>query len=95
MYGEDIDLSYRIQKLGYQNYYFADTTILHFKGESTSRDIRHVKMFYDAMVLFTKKHFLGMGSSIRLFFLTLAIRSHQAMAYFFKLKYKKEENPSY
>src|SRR5690606_32602835 len=37
MYGEDVDLSYRIQKAGYKNYYFAESTIIHFKGESTSR----------------------------------------------------------
>ncbi|MCC6685243.1 MAG: glycosyltransferase family 2 protein, partial [Bacteroidia bacterium] len=35
MYGEDIDLSYRITKAGYKNYYFPETTIIHYKGEST------------------------------------------------------------
>jgi GT2 family glycosyltransferase len=59
MYAEDIDLSYRIQQAGYQNYYFADTTILHFKGESTRRDARYVKLFYTAMILFVEKHFKG------------------------------------
>ena len=91
MYGEDIDLSYRILQEGYQNYYFADTTIIHFKGESTSRDFRHVKMFYAAMILFMKKHFKGFGSSIRLFLLTLAVRLHQVMAYFLTLTTKEEE----
>jgi O-antigen biosynthesis protein len=37
MYGEDVDLSYRIQQAGYKNYYFPRTTIIHFKGESTKR----------------------------------------------------------
>ena len=37
MYGEDIDLSYRIQKAGYTNYYFSESTIIHFKGESTKK----------------------------------------------------------
>jgi hypothetical protein len=59
MYAEDIDLSYRIQQEGYQNYYFADTTILHFKGESTRRDARYIKLFYTAMILFVDKHFKG------------------------------------
>jgi hypothetical protein len=60
MYGEDIDLSYRIQKLGYHNYYFAGTTIIHFKGESTSKGTRrYVDMFYNAMKIFVRKHYPG------------------------------------
>jgi N-acetylglucosaminyl-diphospho-decaprenol L-rhamnosyltransferase len=90
MYGEDIDLSYRIYLEGYQNYYFADTTIIHFKGESTSRDFRYLKMFYGAMILFMKKHFKGFGSSISLFLLTLAVKSHQMVAYIFRRNHKKE-----
>lgn len=58
MYGEDVDLSYRIQKAGYKNYYFADTTIIHFKGESTKRGtLNYVKMFYKAMSQFVAKHY--------------------------------------
>jgi GT2 family glycosyltransferase len=58
MYGEDIDLSYRIQKGGYKNYYFPGTTIIHYKGESTKKgSINYVKVFYRAMVIFAQKHF--------------------------------------
>lgn len=58
MYGEDIDLSYRIQKAGYVNYYFAETTIIHFKGESTKAgDLNYVKHFYGAMSIFVQKHY--------------------------------------
>ncbi len=60
MYGEDVDLSYRIQKAGYKNYYFAESTILHFKGESTKKgSLNYVRMFYRAMSLFVKKHYSG------------------------------------
>lgn len=60
MYGEDIDLSYRITKAGYKNYYFPDTQIIHYKGESTKRSsINYVIIFYKAMVIFSKKHFSG------------------------------------
>ena len=60
MYGEDIDLSYRITKAGYKNYYFADTTIIHYKGESTKKgSLNYVKVFYNAMIIFAKKHFKG------------------------------------
>ncbi len=58
MYGEDIDLSYRIILGGYKNVYFADTTIIHYKGESTKKkSVNYVKVFYNAMVLFAKKHY--------------------------------------
>ncbi len=58
MYGEDIDLSYRILKAGYKNYYFPETRIIHYKGESTKKSsINYVIVFYNAMIIFAKKHF--------------------------------------
>lgn len=58
MYGEDIDLSYRIQQAGYINYYFPETTILHYKGESTKKgSLNYVRVFYGAMEIFARKHF--------------------------------------
>ena len=57
MYGEDIDLSYRIVKAGYENW-FLPTPMVHYKGESTHKDsMRYVKVFYDAMLIFYRKHF--------------------------------------
>lgn len=65
MYGEDVDLSYRIQKAGYKNYYFAGTTIIHFKGESTRRgSLNYVKMFYNAMSIFVRKHYEGARAGV-------------------------------
>jgi hypothetical protein len=57
MYAEDIDFSYRLEKAGYINYYFADTTIIHFKGKSTKKDTRYIRQFYKAMIQFRRKHF--------------------------------------
>ncbi|MEN8186285.1 MAG: glycosyltransferase family 2 protein [Bacteroidota bacterium] len=57
MYGEDIDLSYKLLKKGYQNYYFGESDIIHYKGESTVKDISYLKNFYGAMHIFYKKHF--------------------------------------
>jgi GT2 family glycosyltransferase len=57
MYAEDIDLSWRILKAGYKNFYFADTSIIHYKGASTKKDFRYVKQFYLAMSQFAKKHY--------------------------------------
>ncbi|MBU6157836.1 MAG: glycosyltransferase, partial [Bacteroidetes bacterium] len=65
MYGEDIDLSYRVQQThqessrqAWQNYYVSDTSILHFKGESTAKGtLNYVRMFYLAMSQFVQKHY--------------------------------------
>jgi GT2 family glycosyltransferase len=72
MYGEDIDLSYQVLKKGYKNYYVADTSIIHYKGESTKKgSLNYVKVFYEAMLIFAKKHF----SKKQTFFYTFAIYS--------------------
>jgi N-acetylglucosaminyl-diphospho-decaprenol L-rhamnosyltransferase len=63
MYAEDIDLSYRLETAGYSNYYFADVTIIHFKGESTPKDFRYIRQFYKAMIQFRRKHFRMSGLS--------------------------------
>ncbi len=57
MYGDDMDLSFRVQKAGYQNYYNPCTTVVHFKGESTLKDRVYAKRFNEAMQIFFKKHF--------------------------------------
>ena len=60
MYGEDIDLSYRVLKGGYHNYYLP-VDILHYKGESTQKSsFRYVHVFYEAMLIFFRKHYSGM-----------------------------------
>ena len=57
MYGEDIDLSYRILQAGYQNRYLP-LPIVHYKGESTTKtSYRYAQVFYDAMLIFFNKHF--------------------------------------
>ncbi|MCW8806111.1 MAG: glycosyltransferase [Ignavibacteriaceae bacterium] len=57
MYGEDLDLCYRVQKNGYKVYYVHETQIIHYKGESTKRsNLDETRLFYDAMHLFVKKH---------------------------------------
>ena len=57
MYAEDIDLSYRILCAGYKNYYFAGTTIIHYKGASTKKDLKYVRQFYKAMSQFVRKYY--------------------------------------
>lgn len=70
MYAEDIDLSYRIKTAGYRVVYFADTEIIHYKGESSKKgSLGYVKMFYEAMILYVQKHYQGVYG--RLFVLAL------------------------
>ncbi len=57
MYGEDIDFSYKITKAGYKNHYLGSVPVLHYKGESTSKDAEYLDRFYGAMQIFYKKHF--------------------------------------
>ncbi len=59
MYGEDVDLSYRLNLAGYKNYYFPEVCITHFKGQSTHKlSLRYIKSFYGSMFIFAKKYFL-------------------------------------
>ena len=57
MYGEDVDLSYKVLKADYKNMYYGSTTVLHFKGESTLKDKTYAKRFFNAMQIFYNKHF--------------------------------------
>lgn len=57
MYSDDIDLSYLVLKAGKSNYYFHETSVIHYKGESTIRDGAYMKRFREAMQFFYKKHF--------------------------------------
>ncbi len=74
MYGEDIDLSYRITLAGYKNYYFPQTTIIHYKGESTKKgSLNYVIVFYNAMIIFARKHFSNSNFKYLTLLINLAI----------------------
>ncbi|MEE4196906.1 MAG: glycosyltransferase [Bacteroidales bacterium] len=74
MYGEDIDLSYRITLSGYKNYYYPGTTIIHYKGESTKKgSLNYVFVFYQAMIIFARKHFSQKNAKVFSLLINLAI----------------------
>lgn len=74
MYGEDIDLSYRITLAGYKNYYYPHAPIIHFKGESTKKgSLNYVKVFYQAMIIFAQKHIKGGAGGRYISLLQMAI----------------------
>jgi O-antigen biosynthesis protein len=81
MYGEDIDLSYRITKSGFKNYYFPLTEIIHYKGESTKKSsANYVFVFYNAMIIFAKKHFSSGNAKTFSVLINLAIYFRAALA---------------
>lgn len=81
MYGEDIDLSYRIILGGYKNYYFPETRIIHYKGESTKKSsINYVFVFYRAMVIFAEKHFSQKNAKLFSTLINLAIYLRASLA---------------
>lgn len=74
MYGEDIDLSYRIQKAGYQNIYFPQTSIIHYKGESTKKTtLSYVRIFNEALSLFVKKNYPAAQAKMFTVFINVGI----------------------
>lgn len=81
MYGEDIDLSYRIILGGYKNYYYPKTRIIHYKGESTKKSsVNYVFVFYNAMIIFAKKHFSQKNAKTFSLLINLAIYFRASMA---------------
>ena len=74
MYGEDIDLSWRIIKGGWENHYYTGTRIIHYKGESTKKgSLNYVSIFYKAMLIFAAKHFEGSQARSFNFLIRIAI----------------------
>jgi GT2 family glycosyltransferase len=81
MYGEDIDLSFRIRAAGRQNHYFAGTSIIHFKGESSRRgSLAYVRFFYGAMMVFVQGHYPAGTAKWFSYFIRLAIALRATIA---------------
>ncbi|SFI61696.1 Glycosyltransferase, GT2 family [Kaistella treverensis] len=57
MYGEDIDFCFTLLRAGYSNWYYGKTSILHHKGQSTTKDLEYLKRFYGAMQIFIDKYY--------------------------------------
>jgi len=77
MYGEDIDLSFSVLKSGKSNYYFHETTVIHYKGESTVKDEKYLKRFQQGMDLFYEKNmkssaFFSLFMKMGMFFFSFA-----------------------
>ncbi|TBR18761.1 MAG: glycosyltransferase family 2 protein [Chitinophagaceae bacterium] len=88
MYGEDIDLSYRVQQAGYKNYYLGSITITHLKGKSTRGNKKQIDHFYGAMKIFVKKHYSKKKSFlfIGLLHMGIELRKYLAMLSYYVCK---------
>ena len=83
MYGEDIDLSYRIAKANYKNIYFPESKLIHFKGESTKKDsAKYVTTFYKAMSIFAQKHFVSRKAKLFSLIINIAIALRALLTFF-------------
>lgn len=92
MYGEDIDLSYKILNKGYQNYYFADAYCIHYKGESTIKDSISLRHFHEAMEIFYREHFKI--NKVYDFVMRIGIELWYLLKFFgLKKKIRREELP--
>lgn len=79
LYGEDVDISYRILQAGYKNYYFPETSIIHLKGASTKKlEVKSVREFYRSMEIFCERHFTQYN---KLFLLFVKIGINVRMAF--------------
>ena len=93
MYGEDIDLSYKILNKGYQNYYYPDTHTIHYKGESTIKNALSLRHFHQAMEIFYREHFKI--NRVYDFFMRLGIEFWYLLKFFgLKKKVKPDELPN-
>lgn len=85
MYGEDIDLSYRITKAGFNNYYYPEVRIIHYKGESTKKSsVNYVFTFYNAMIIFARKHFTQKNARLFSFLIHMAIWFRASLSIFWR-----------
>jgi GT2 family glycosyltransferase len=80
MYCEDVDLSYRIKKAGYKNIYYPETTLIHYKGESTRKaTLSYVRTFNEALITFVKKHYSTGNAKLFILFINAGIALRAVM----------------
>ncbi len=86
MYGEDLDLCYRIKQAGWKIYYYHETQIIHYKGESTKKEsFNYVIRFYEAMLIFVRKHYRSRYSRLFEAILVLGIYLRASLAFLRRL----------
>lgn len=93
MYCEDVDLSYRIQKAGFENIYYPEINLIHYKGESTRKStLSYIKIFNEALVTFVKKHYTKRHAQLFILFIKFGIGLRAVWA-FIKMLFKLLKTP--
>lgn len=89
MYCEDVDLSFRIQNAGYENVYFPEATLIHYKGESTRKaSLSYIRIFNEALSTFVRKHYSKANAALFILFINIGIALRavwSALKVFFRL----------
>jgi N-acetylglucosaminyl-diphospho-decaprenol L-rhamnosyltransferase len=81
MYGEDLDLAYRIKAQGWRVYYNPAVTVLHIKGASSrKRSTQAIREFYRAMRVFYQKHYAARYGRLVGALVRLGITAREALA---------------
>lgn len=82
MYGEDIDLCYRIKEKGKKVVFYPEATVLHLKGQSGlhTKNRKIIYHFYNAMIIFYKKHYAKKYNIFVNLFIYLAIYAKLGLA---------------
>lgn len=75
MYGEDLDLAYRIKQAGWRVVYNGRIDVLHYKRQSSRRSRRAAREFYRAMMVFFRKHYAPITPGPARLLIELGIRA--------------------
>ncbi len=83
MYCEDVDLCYRIQQAGYENVYYPEVSVIHYKGESTRKaTLSYVRIFNQALITFVRKHYSKQNASLFIALINIGIFLRAIMGVF-------------
>ena len=95
MYCEDVDLSFRVQQAGYQNIYFPEATLVHYKGESTRKaSLSYIRIFNEALSTFVRKHYSKANAALFILLINLGI-GLRAVWSFLKMFFKWFKTPMF
>jgi O-antigen biosynthesis protein len=93
MYCEDVDLSFRVQQAGFQNIYYPEATLVHYKGESTRKvSLSYIRIFNEALSTFVRKHYTKANATLFILFINIGI-GLRAIWSFFKMFFKFFKTP--
>lgn len=95
MYCEDVDLSFRVQQAGYDNIYFPEATLIHYKGESTRKaSLSYIRIFNEALSTFVRKHYTKANANLFILLINVGI-AMRAVWSFIKVFFRLFKTPMF